>query len=271
LKFHRDMLLLYGVTDPAFTGEKTLTEQIEEALCAGVTLLQLREKSLWTNVLSWKKPLLVRELTKHYGIPLIINDDVEIALKCGADGVHVGQDDLSPLEVRRLIGPDRILGVTAKNVSQAKKAFMDGADYIGSGAIFPSPTKKDAIPLTLEQLSAICRSVPIPVTAIGGINGPKCFLPERYRRGRSCGGFRHLRTKGFNRSRPSLKRTAFKGGEPMSLILPSFLTIAGTDPSGGAGIQADLKTAAALGVYGSSVITALVAQNTTGSFSDGTS
>ncbi len=162
------MLLLYAVTDQAFTGEKTLTEQIEEALCAGVTLLQLREKSMDKRAFL-EEALLVRELTKHYGIPLIINDDVEIALKCGADGVHVGQDDLSPLEVRRLIGPDRILGVTAKNVSQAKKAYMDGADYIGSGAIFPSPTKKDAIPLTLEQLTAICRSVPIPVTAIGGI------------------------------------------------------------------------------------------------------
>lgn len=170
MKFHKDMLLLYGVTDQAFTGEKTLTEQIEEALSAGVTLLQLREKCMDKRVFL-EEALLVRELTKHYGIPLIINDDVEIALKCGADGVHVGQDDLSPLKVRRLIGPDRILGVTAKNESQAKKAFMDGADYIGSGAIFPSPTKKDAIPLTQEQLSEICRSVPIPVVAIGGITG----------------------------------------------------------------------------------------------------
>ena len=131
------MLFLYGVTDQAFTGEKTLTEQIEEALSAGVTLLQLREKGLDKRAFL-EEALLVRELTKHYGVPLIINDDVEIALRCGADGVHVGQDDLSPSEVRRLIGPDRILGVTAKNVSQAKNAFMDGADYIGSGAIFPS-------------------------------------------------------------------------------------------------------------------------------------
>ena len=162
------MLFLYGVTDQAFTGEITLTEQIEEALSAGVTLLQLREKGLDKRAFL-EEALLVRELTKHYGVPLIINDDVEIALKCGADGVHVGQDDLSPSEVRRLIGPDRILGVTAKNVNQARNAFMDGADYIGSGAIFPSPTKKDAIPISLEQLSAICRSVPIPVVAIGGI------------------------------------------------------------------------------------------------------
>jgi thiamine-phosphate pyrophosphorylase len=168
LKFHRDILLLYAVTDRAFTGEKTLTEQIEEALCAGVTLLQLREKSLDKNAFL-EEALLVRRLTTHYGIPLIINDDVDIALKCGADGVHVGQKDLSPLKVRRLIGPDRILGVTAKNVNEAKKAWIEGADYIGSGAIFPSSTKKDALPLTLEQLSDICRSVPLPVTAIGGI------------------------------------------------------------------------------------------------------
>lgn len=168
MKFHKDMLLLYAVTDQAFTGEKTLTEQIEEAISAGVTLLQLREKGLDKQAFL-EEALIVRKLTRHYGIPLIINDNVEIALKCGADGVHVGQDDLPPLKVRQLIGPDRILGVTAKNAEQAKKAFMDGADYIGSGAIFPSPTKKDAIPLTLEQLADICRSVPIPVTAIGGI------------------------------------------------------------------------------------------------------
>lgn len=175
MKFSKDMLLLYGVTDRAFTGEKNLTEQIEEALSAGVTLLQLREKHMDKNAFL-EEALIVRELTKQYGIPLIINDDVEIALECGADGVHVGQDDLSPSEVRRLIGPDRILGVTAKTVEQAKKAFMDGADYIGSGALFPSPTKKNAIPLSPEQLSAICRAVPIPVTAIGGITGENVSL-----------------------------------------------------------------------------------------------
>lgn len=175
MKFSKDMLLLYGVTDRAFTGEKTLFQQVEEALSAGVTLLQLREKGLDKNKFL-EEALIVRELTKQYGIPLIINDDVEIALKCGADGIHVGQEDLPPSEVRRLIGPDRILGVTAKSEEQAEKAFMDGADYIGSGAIFPSPTKKDAIPLSLENLSAICRSVPIPVTAIGGITSENVSL-----------------------------------------------------------------------------------------------
>ena len=168
MKFHKDMLLLYAVTDQAYTGEKTLAAQIEEALSAGVTLLQLREKHMDKNAFL-EEALMVRQITRRYGIPLIINDDVETALKCDADGVHVGQDDLPPAEVRRLIGPDRILGVTAKNIDQAKKAWSDGADYIGAGAIFPSSTKKEAIPLSLEQLSGICRSVPIPVTAIGGI------------------------------------------------------------------------------------------------------
>jgi thiamine-phosphate diphosphorylase len=162
------MLLLYAVTDQAFTGEKTLTAQIEEALSAGVTLLQLREKHMDKNAFL-EEALMVRQIIRRYKIPLIINDDVETALKCDADGVHVGQEDLPPAEVRRLIGPDRILGVTAKNIDQAKRAWMDGADYIGAGAIFPSSTKKDAIPLSLEQLSEICRSIPIPVTAIGGI------------------------------------------------------------------------------------------------------
>ncbi|WP_077612167.1 thiamine phosphate synthase [Clostridium sp. Marseille-P2415] len=168
MKFHKDMLLLYAVTDQACAGEKNLIKQIGEALSSGVTLLQLREKHLDKKAFL-EEAIMVRELTNHYNIPLIINDDVEIALQCGADGVHVGQDDLPPAKVRRLIGPDRILGVTAKTIEQAKKAWEDGADYIGSGAVFQSTTKKEALPITMEQLCDICRSVPIPVTAIGGI------------------------------------------------------------------------------------------------------
>lgn len=168
MKSDRNTFLLYAVTDPAFTGKKTLLQQIEEALLSGVTLLQLREKHLDKDAFL-KEALMVRELTSRYNIPLIINDHVDIALQCGADGVHVGQNDLSPALVRRLIGPDRILGVTAKTTQQAKKAWEDGADYLGSGAVFPSQTKKDAISISFEQLSDICCSVPIPVTAIGGI------------------------------------------------------------------------------------------------------
>ncbi len=168
MKFYKNIFLLYAVTDYAFTGEKNFMEQIEEAISSGVTLLQLREKHLDKKAFL-EEALIVRELTNRYKVPLIINDDVDIALQCKADGVHVGQNDLSPSLVRRLIGPDRILGVTAKTVEQAKRAWEDGADYLGSGAVFPSPTKKEAIPISLEQLSAICRSVPLPVTAIGGI------------------------------------------------------------------------------------------------------
>ncbi len=175
MKFHKDMLLLYAITDQAFTGEKNLLQQIEEALASGVTFLQLREKNMDRQEFL-KEAMAVRKLTRQYGVPLIINDDVEIAIECDADGVHVGQDDLTAAEVRRRIGPDRILGVTAKTTDQAVKAWKDGADYLGSGAIFPSPTKKNALGITMDQLSAICSSVPIPVTAIGGITYEKVSL-----------------------------------------------------------------------------------------------
>lgn len=168
MNYSPDTFLLYAVTDRAFTGEKTFREQLLEALSSGVTLLQLREKHL-DRSLFLKEALKVRELTERFNVPLIINDDVEIALRCGADGVHVGQNDMDPEKARRLLGPNRILGVTAKTPQQAKRAWEAGADYLGCGAVFPSPTKKDAIPITREQLSEICRLVPLPVTAIGGI------------------------------------------------------------------------------------------------------
>lgn len=168
MRFHKNMLLLYAITDQAFTGEKNLLQQIEEALASGVTFLQLREKIMDKQEFL-KEAMAVRKLTRQFGVPFIINDDVEIAIACDADGVHVGQEDLTAAEVRRRIGPDRILGVTAKTTEQAVKAWKDGADYLGSGAVFPSPTKKNAIGITMDQLTAICSSVPIPVTAIGGI------------------------------------------------------------------------------------------------------
>lgn len=176
MKFYKDMLLVYAVTDRAFTGEKTLYEQIEKALAAGVTLLQLREKKMSKSEFL-EEAILVRKLTNQYRVPLIINDDVDIALKCKADGIHVGQDDLSAKEARRLMGPDKIVGVTVKNPEQAKQAFKDGADYLGAGAVFQTSTKEDATVMTKEQLQAICNCVPIPVTAIGGItSGNVSFL-----------------------------------------------------------------------------------------------
>lgn len=171
MKFCREHLLIYAVTDRAWTGRMTLFEQVEAALRGGATMVQLREKGLAEQDFegfleeAWR----MHELTARYGVPLIIDDNVEIALKSGAEGVHVGQNDMDAGEVRRLLGPDRILGVTAKTVEQARRAQDAGADYLGSGAVFGTSTKADAIPMSLERLREICACVRIPVVAIGGI------------------------------------------------------------------------------------------------------
>lgn len=162
-------LLLYAVTDRAWTGEISLEQQIEEAIKAGVTLIQLREKDMEEEAFI-KEARRVKALTARYGIPLIINDSVAVALAADADGVHVGQGDLDAAKVRKLLGQDKILGVTAKTVEQALQAQADGADYLGSGAVFGSATKKDACPMTMERLREITAAVSVPVVAIGGIN-----------------------------------------------------------------------------------------------------
>lgn len=169
MKFTESMLRLYAVTDRSWVGEKTLEEQVEAALKGGVTLVQLREKELAFDAFL-EEAVRIREICHRYGVPLIINDNVEIAIKSGADGVHVGQDDMEAGNVRAMIGENRILGVTAKTVEQAKKAERAGADYLGSGAVFGSTTKTNARPLSHEALREICNAVSIPVTAIGGIN-----------------------------------------------------------------------------------------------------
>lgn len=170
MKFHRSQLLLYAVTDRAWEGRQTLTEQIEDALRGGITLLQLREKNMEEEAFL-KEAVQIRELCHRYQVPLMINDNVNVALNCGADGVHVGIEDMPVSEIRRRAGSDFIIGATAKTVAQAKKAQADGADYLGVGAVFPSPTKGSAIRITKEQLSEICSSVSIPSVAIGGISG----------------------------------------------------------------------------------------------------
>ena len=171
LRFDRRQLLIYAVTDKAWIGKLSLKEQVEEALKGGATMVQLREKELdkgnFEEVLrtAWD----IRRITEDYNVPLMIDDNLELALACRADGLHVGQNDMEASEARRLLGPDRILGVTAKTVDQARKAQAAGADYLGSGAIFGTSTKADARPMTMETLNAICDCVDIPVVAIGGI------------------------------------------------------------------------------------------------------
>ena len=169
MKFSESMLRLYAVTDRGWTGKQTLYEQVESALKGGATCVQLREKELdFDSFLA--EAVELKTLCSRYGVPLIINDNVEIALRCGADGVHVGQEDMEAGSVRAKVGPDMIVGVTAKTVEQALAAQRAGADYLGSGAVFGSATKTNARPMSKETLREICDAVTIPVVAIGGIN-----------------------------------------------------------------------------------------------------
>ncbi len=168
MKFNKDMLLLYAVTDRGFVGKQTLYEQIEDALRGGVTVLQLREKDLSEDEYV-KEAVQVKKLCDKYGVALIINDSVDVALRSGADGVHVGIEDMAVSDIRKRVPDGFIIGATAKTVEQARSAEADGADYLGVGAVFPSPTKKNAIRITPEQLKNITDSVSVPAVAIGGI------------------------------------------------------------------------------------------------------
>ncbi len=168
MKFNKDMLLLYAITDRSWVGKQSLYEQLEDALIGGVTLVQLREKNLDEDTFL-TEALQIKELCHRYNVPLIINDHVDIALKSGADGVHVGIEDAPVAEIRQKTGKAFIIGATAKTVEQAQAAEKAGADYLGVGAVFPSPTKQNAIRITTTQLKEICSSVSIPAVAIGGI------------------------------------------------------------------------------------------------------
>ena len=165
----RSGMLLYAITDRSWLKEgQTLSQVAEEVLANGATFLQVREKTLAPEeILREGKAL--GEVCKRHHVPCIINDSVELALACDADGVHVGQDDIRDRDVRALMG-DKILGITAHNVQEALAAEAAGADYIGVGAVFPSSTKHNTVPLTREGLAEIVAAVHIPIVAIGGIS-----------------------------------------------------------------------------------------------------
>ena len=169
MKFNEKMLLLYAVTDQAWVGKQTLLEQIEDALKGGATIVQLREKKMDEDSFV-EEAIQVRNLCHKYNVPLIINDNVDVALKSKADGVHVGIEDAPVAEIRKRVPADFIIGATCKTVEQAKAAEAAGADYMGVGAVFPSPTKTNAVRITNEQLREIVSSVSIPAVAIGGIS-----------------------------------------------------------------------------------------------------
>ncbi len=170
MKCDEKMMRLYAVTDRKWTGRQTLYEQVEAALKGGVTIVQLREKDLSEEAFE-EEAIGIGALCRRYHVPLIINDNVELAIRVGADGVHVGQEDMEVGSVRTKIGPDMILGVSAHNVEEAKRAAACGADYLGSGAVFGTATKLSVTPMKRETLCAITKAVDIPVVAIGGVDG----------------------------------------------------------------------------------------------------
>ena len=251
-------MLVYAVTDRAWLKGESLKDQVEKALKGGVTFVQLREKNL-DRRLFLEEAAAIKELCDSFHVPFVINDDVEIALASGADGVHVGQKDMDVKEARRRLGPGKIIGVSCKTVEQAKAAEAGGADYLGVGAMYPTDTKSDTSQVTVETLKAICRAVDIPVVAIGGIRADR-IQPLK---GTGADG---VAVVSAIFGQPDIEAAARRLKETAEMYLgrhrrrKTVLTIAGSDSSGGA----DLKTMLANGVYGMSAITALTAQNTTG-------
>lgn len=163
-----EKLLLYAVTDRHWLNGATLISQVEAALKGGATFIQLREKNLDDEAF-YQEALEIQKLCREYKVPFVINDNVELAKKIGADGVHVGQSDMEALDVRKVLGDDKIIGVSVQTVEQAELAEKHGADYLGVGAVFPTGSKDDATEVSFETLKAICEHVQIPVIAIGGI------------------------------------------------------------------------------------------------------
>lgn len=168
LRVNADAMTLYAVTDRTWVEDTTLMDQVKEALEGGITFLQLREKHLSKEEFI-KEAREMKELSKEYKVPFVINDNIEVALAVDADGVHIGQDDMSVEEARKLLGEDKIIGVSAHNVEEAIKAQKGGADYLGVGAVCATSTKKDANVVSKEEIKKICHTVEIPVVAIGGI------------------------------------------------------------------------------------------------------
>ena len=169
MKCDKHTMLVYAVTDRAWVGKMTLYQQVEAALQNGATCVQLREKELdQADFLEEAREMAA--LCKRYHVPFIINDNVDIAIACHADGVHVGQDDMAASDVRKRVGDQMMIGVSAHTVEEALEAVRNGADYLGLGAVFSTSTKADADAMSFDTLKAICDAVEIPTVAIGGIS-----------------------------------------------------------------------------------------------------
>ena len=169
MKCDKRMMRLYAITDRAWVGRQTLSEQVEAAIRGGATCVQLREKQLpEAELLDEARE--IAALCRRYGVPFFVNDNVDVAIACGADGVHVGQDDMAASDVRRRVGDRMMIGVSAHSVEEAVTAVKNGADCLGVGAVFATSTKTNVSAMPRETLRAICRAVDVPVVAIGGIS-----------------------------------------------------------------------------------------------------
>lgn len=168
---------LYFITDSTSVPAERFLTVVEEACKGGATLVQLREKLASTREYL-EKAAAVHEVTRRYGIPLIIDDRVDVALAIDAEGVHVGQSDMPVAVARKLMGPDKIVGATTKTVPQALEAYEQGADYLGVGAIYPTTTKVKTVLTSVDTLKEIVKAVPLPVNAIGGLNKDNIFVLE---------------------------------------------------------------------------------------------
>lgn len=259
MKFNNEMLRLYAVTDRHWTGERTLYEQVRDVLMGGATCIQLREKDL-DEASFYEEAKNIKELCRLFDVPFIINDNVMLAKEIDADGVHVGQDDMACVKAREILGPDKIIGVSAHTIEEARIAKEQGADYLGVGAIFPTSSKDDAEVLGIERLKEMTETVDLPMVAIGGISYDNCLLLKDT-------GIDGIAVISALFGQKNIKQATIdlkKRVDALYETMHTCLTIAGSDSSGGAGIQADLKTMLANKVFGMSAITALTAQNTTG-------
>lgn len=169
MKLNKESMLVYAITDRHWTGTQTLEQQVDDVLKNGATFLQIREKNMPHDELV-KEAICIKEIAAKYNVLVVIDDDIYAVMEAGVDGVHIGQNDMDYVEARKLLGDNKIIGMTAPSVTLAKKAEELGADYIGAGAVFNTSTKKDTKPLELSTLKEICNSVSIPVVAIGGID-----------------------------------------------------------------------------------------------------
>ena len=168
MKCDKESMRLYAVTDRAWVGRQSLYEQVEAALKGGATCVQLREKELDDEAFL-REAIEISALCKRYGVPFFVNDNVDVAIRCHADGIHVGQEDMQAARVREKVGPEMMIGVSAHSVEEALEAVRNGADCLGVGAVFSTSTKSDVQTLSRQTLRAICEAVEIPVVAIGGI------------------------------------------------------------------------------------------------------